>query len=70
MLSPTNTTTTKKHMYRINNSHRTATNCWQKNLNSNNGKNFVAFLGKTREKRVRKGNLSWTDTPERELWKN
>ena len=54
--SPTNTTTTKKHMYRINDSHRTATNHWQKNLNSNNGKNLVTLLGKTREKRrVREG---------------
>ena len=36
--------------------HRTATNCWQKNLNSNNGKKFVTLLGKTREKRrVREG---------------
>ena len=40
----------------INDSHRTATNCWQKNLNSNNGKKFVTLLGKTREKRrVREG---------------
>ena len=31
--------------------NRTATNCWQKNLNSNNGKKFVTLLGKTREKR-------------------
>ena len=48
--SPTNTTTTKKHIYRINDSHRTATNHWQKNLNSSNGKKFVTLLGKTREK--------------------
>ena len=41
----------KKHIYRINDSHRTATNRWQKNLNSNNGKNLVTLLGKTREKR-------------------
>ena len=54
--SPSPTNTTKKHIYRINDSHRTATNCWQKNLNSNNGKNFVTLLGKTREKRrVREG---------------
>ena len=46
----------KKHIYRINDSHRTATNRWQKNLNSNNGKNFVTLVGKTREKRrVREG---------------
>ena len=46
----------KKHIYRINDSHRTATNCWQKNLSSNNGKNFGTLLGKTREKRqVREG---------------
>ena len=51
---PTNTTT-KKHIYRINDSHRTATNRWQKNLNSNNGKKFVTLLGKTRKKRVREG---------------
>ena len=55
--SPTNTHThTQKHIYRINDSHRTATNHWQKNLNSNNGKKFVTLLGKTREKRrVREG---------------
>ena len=45
----------KKHIYRINDSHRTATNRWQKNLNFNNGKKFVILLGKTREKRVREG---------------
>ena len=46
----------KKHIYRINDSHRTATNRWQKNLNSNNGKKFVTLLGKTRKKRrVREG---------------
>ena len=46
----------KKHIYRINDSYRTATNRWQKNLDSNNGKNFVTLLGKTREKRrVREG---------------
>ena len=46
----------KKHIYRINDSHRTATNRWQRNLNSNNGKKFVTLLGKTREKRrVREG---------------
>ena len=46
----------KKHIYGINDSHRTATNRWQKNLSSNNGKNFVTLLGKTREKRrVREG---------------
>ena len=45
----------KEHIYRINDSHRTATNRWQKNLNSNNGKKFMTLLGKTREKRrVRK----------------
>ena len=32
--------------------HRTATSCWQKNLNSNNGKNLVTLLGKTTEKRI------------------
>ena len=53
--SPTNTKK-KKHIYRINDSHRTATNRWQKNLNSNNGKKFVTLLGKIREKRrVREG---------------
>ena len=53
--SPTNTTK-KPHIYRINNSHRTATNRWQKNLNSNNGKKFMTLLGKTRKKRrVREG---------------
>ena len=41
----------KNHIYRINDLHRTATNCWQKNLNSNNGKNLRTLLGKTREKR-------------------
>ena len=46
----------KKHIYRINDLHRTATNRWQKNLNSNNGNKFVTLLGKTREKRrVREG---------------
>ena len=49
--SPTNTTKKKKHIYRINYPYRTATNHWQMNLNSNNGKNFVTLLGKTREKR-------------------
>ena len=28
----------KKHIYRINDSHRTATNRWQRNLNSNKDK--------------------------------
>ena len=41
----------KKHIYKINDLHRTATNRWQKNLNSNKGKKFVTLLGKTREKR-------------------
>ena len=54
--SPTNTTTTTKHICRVNESHRTTINCWQKNLNSNNGKNLVTLQGKTREKRrVREG---------------
>ena len=48
-------THTQKHIYRINDSHKTATNSWQKNLNSNNGKKFLTLLGKTREKRVREG---------------
>ena len=48
----------KKHIYRINDSHRTATNHWQKNLNSNNGKKFVTLLGRMGEKRrVREGEL-------------
>ena len=56
MLSLSHKHTQNKHIYRINNSHRTATNHWQKNLSSNNGKNFVTLLGKTREKRrVREG---------------
>ena len=56
MLALSHKHTKKTHIYRINDSHRTATNCWQKNLNSNNGKNFVTLLGKTREKRrVREG---------------
>ena len=46
----------KKHIYRINDLHRTATNRWQRNLNSNNGKKFVTLLGRTGEKRrVREG---------------
>ena len=46
----------KKHIYRRNDSHRTATNRWQRNLNSNNGKKFVTLLGRTGEKRrVREG---------------
>lgn len=50
------THTHKKHIYRLNDLHRTATNRWQKNLNSNNGKNFMTLLGKTREKwKVREG---------------
>ena len=52
----------KKHIYRINDSHRTATNRWQRNLNSNNGKKFVTLLGRTGEKRrVREGEsgLNW-----------
>ena len=70
MPSPTDTTTTKKHIYRIKDSHRTATNCWQKNLNSNNSKNFVTLLGKIKEKRrVREGNPSSTSASERELWR-
>ena len=48
--------TQQKNIYRKNVSHRAATNCWQKNLSSNNGKNFMTLPGKTREKRrVRKG---------------
>ena len=67
MPSPTNTH--KKHIYRMNNLHRTATNHWQKNLNSNNGKKFVTLLGKTREKRrVREGE-SELDGLWRELWR-
>ena len=31
----------KKHIYRLNDSHRIAINHWQKNINSNNGKNLV-----------------------------
>ena len=50
MPSPTHTTK-KKHIYRINDSHRTATNHWRKNLKSNNGKKFVTLPGKTRENR-------------------
>ena len=50
----------KKHIYRINDLHRTATNRWQKNLNSNNGKKFVTLLGRTGEKRrVREGESKW-----------
>ena len=46
----------KKHIYRRNDSHRTTTNRWQRNLNSNNGKKFVTLLGRTGEKRrVREG---------------
>ena len=46
----------KKHIYSLNDSHRTAANRWQKNLNANNGKNLMILLGKTREKRrVREG---------------
>ena len=41
----------KKHIYRINDLHRTATNRWQRNLNSSNGKKFVILLGTTGEKR-------------------
>ena len=48
----------KKHIYRINDSHRTATNRWQRNLNSNNGKKFVTLLGRMGEKRVR-GESQW-----------
>ena len=56
MLALSHKHTHKKHIYRINDSHRTATNHWQKNLNSNKGKKFVTLLGKTREKRrVREG---------------
>ena len=40
----------------INDSHKTATNHWQKNLKSNKSKNLMTLLGKTREKRkVREG---------------
>ena len=36
--------------------YKIATNRWQKNLNSNNGKKFVTLLGRTGEKkRVREG---------------
>ena len=46
----------KKHIYRRNDSHRTTTNRWQRNLNSNNGKKFVTLLGRMGEKRrVREG---------------
>ena len=55
MPSPTNTTT-KKDIYRLNDSLRTAIITGRKNLNSNNGKNIMTELGKTREKRrVREG---------------
>ena len=55
--SPSSINITKKpHIYRINDSHRTAKNHWQKNLISDNGKKFMTLLGKTREKRkVREG---------------
>ena len=33
----------RNHIYRINDSHRTATNPWQRILKSNNGKKFVTF---------------------------
>ena len=57
-LAPTNTTKKKAHIYRLNNSHRTAINHWQKNLDSNNCKNLMTQLVKTREKRrVREGEL-------------
>ena len=50
----------KKHIYRINDLHRTATNRWQRNLNSNNSKKFVTLLGRTGEKRrVREGESKW-----------
>jgi len=46
----------KKRIYRINFSHRTATNRWQRNLYSNKGKKFVILLGRTGEnQRVREG---------------
>ena len=50
----------KKHIYRINDSHRTATNRWQRNLNYNNGKKFMILLGRMGEKRkVREGESEW-----------
>ena len=50
----------QKCIYRVNDSHRTATKHWQKNLSSNNGKNFMTLLGKTREKRrVTEGESKW-----------
>ena len=60
----------RNHIYRINDSHRTATNPWQRNLKSNNGKKFVTFRAE-REKcgGSEKVNLSRMDVPERELWK-
>ena len=58
----------KKHIYRINDSHKTATNRWQTNLNSNNGKKFVTLLGRTGEKRrVREGESELDGRSEREL---
>ena len=51
----------KKHIYRRNNSHRTTTNRWQRNLNSNNGKKFVTLL----DRWGRKGRVS-EDEPERD----
>ena len=55
----------KKHIYRINDSHRTATNRWQRNLYSNKGKKFVILLGRTGEnRRVREGEFEW-DWPSR-----
>ena len=56
MLALSHKHTHKKHIYRINDLYRTAINRWQKNLNSNNGKNLMTLLGKAREKRrVREG---------------
>lgn len=59
----------KKYMYRLNDSHRTAINHWQKNLNSNNGMNLVTLPGKIREKRRVKVNLNCMGAPKRELWR-
>ena len=57
---PLTQTQQKKHIYRIIDSHRTATFRWQRNLNSSNGKKFVMLLGTTGEMRsVREGESEW-----------
>ena len=51
--SPSSKNTSKKHNYMQNDSHRTSTECWRKNLNSKKGKKPSTILGGKKKKRER-----------------